>query len=210
MPDKPMLRIGFLASHGGSGMRAIVAAISSGELNAEARLLVSNNRDCAALQFARDHGLAWRHISAATEGGPDAADAAIAEAMLQAGVNLVVLSGYMRKLGPAMLARYAGRILNIHPGLLPRFGGQGMYGRRVHEAVLRDGDETTGATVHLVDGEYDHGPALLQAEVPVLADDTVETLQARVMALEPELYLQVLATIVEGRRLLAAPAGGNA
>jgi len=198
MPDKPMLRIGFLASHGGSGMRAIVAAIGSGELNAEARLLVSNNRDCAALQFARDHGLAWRHISAATEGGPDAADAAIAEAMLQAGVNLVVLSGYMRKLGPAMLARYAGRILNIHPGLLPRFGGQGMYGRRVHEAVRAAGETATGATIHLVDSGYDTGPIIAQRRAPVLPHDTAEDIEARVKALEPGLYVETLKRIAEG------------
>jgi phosphoribosylglycinamide formyltransferase-1 len=204
------LRLGFLASHTGSSLRAIVAAIAEGALEAEAALVVSNNADAPALAFAREQGLPARHLSATTEGSPEAADRAIAEAMTACGADLIVMSGYLRKLGPETLRRFEGRVLNIHPALLPRHGGQGMYGRRVHEAVLRDGDGTTGATVHLVDAEYDHGPPLLQAEVPVLADDTVDTLQARVMALEPELYLQVLGTIVEGRKMLAAPAGGNA
>ena len=194
------LRLGFLASHTGSSLRAIVGAITEGALEAEAVLVVSNNADAEALAFAREKGLPARHLSATTEGSPEAADRAIAEAMETAGADLIVMSGYLRKLGPETLGRFEGRVLNIHPALLPRHGGQGMYGRRVHEAVLRAGDTVTGATVHLVDGEYDHGPLLLQAEAPVLPGDTVESLQARVMALEPQLYLQVLASIVEGRQ----------
>ncbi len=194
------LRLGFLASHTGKSLRAIVAAIAEGALEAEAVLVVSNNADAPALAFAREQGLPAKHLSATTEGSPEAADLAIAGAMDSAGADLIVMSGYLRKLGPETLRRFEGRVLNIHPALLPRHGGQGMYGRRVHEAVLRDGDDVTGATVHLVDSEYDHGPALFQAEIPVLADDTVDSLQARVMALEPELYLEVLRTIVEGRK----------
>jgi phosphoribosylglycinamide formyltransferase-1 len=194
------LRLGFLASHTGTSLRAIVAAIAEGALEAEAVLVVSNNADAPALAFAREQGLPAKHLSATTEGSPEAADLAIVGAMDSAGADLIVMSGYLRKLGPETLRRFEGRVLNIHPALLPRHGGQGMYGRRVHEAVLRDGDDVTGATVHLVDGEYDHGPALFQAEIPVLADDTVDSLQARVMALEPELYLEVLRTIVEGRK----------
>src|SRR5665213_1591594 len=106
MPVNPTLKLGFLVSHGGSSMRAIVAAIRAGELPAEARLVVSNNRDCEALDFARAEGLAWRHISATTEGGAEAADLAIADAMQTAGAELIVLSGYLRPLGPATLARY--------------------------------------------------------------------------------------------------------
>ena len=200
------LRLGFLASHTGSSLRAIVGAITEGALEAEAVLVVSNNADAEALAFAREKGLPARHLSATTEGSPEAADRAIAEAMEAAGADLIVMSGYLRKLGPETLGRFEGRVLNIHPALLPRHGGQGMYGRRVHEAVLRDGDTVTGATVHLVDGEYDHGPMLLQAEAPVLPGDTVETLQARVMALEPQLYLQVLASIVQGRERVSLAA----
>ena len=105
MPVHPTLKLGFLASHGGSGMRAVLAAIAAGDLNAEARILITNNRDCAARQAAEAAGLASRHISSATEGTPESADRAIAEALSDAGAELVVLSGYMRKLGPQTLER---------------------------------------------------------------------------------------------------------
>ncbi len=126
MSVNPPLKLGFLVSHGGSSMRAIVTAIRAGELNAEARLVVSNNADCPAMAFAHAEGLACRHISATTEGGAEAADRAIADAMQTAGADLLVLSGYMRPIGPKTLARYRGRILNIHPSLLPRHGGKGF------------------------------------------------------------------------------------
>jgi phosphoribosylglycinamide formyltransferase-1 len=189
------LKIGFLASHSGSSMRAIVGAIRAGTLEAEALLLVSNNSDSAALAWAREQGLPARHISGRTEGSPEAADVAIAEAMTGAGVALLVLSGYLRPVGPVTLERYRGRILNIHPALLPKYGGQGMFGRHVHEAVLAHGDAETGATIHLVDGEYDHGPVVARRRVPVLPGDTPETLAARVMAVEPALFVETLRDI---------------
>lgn len=186
------LHLGFLASHGGSSMRAIVAAIEAGTLDARACIAISNNSDAPALQFAGEHGLPARHISARTAGGEDAADRAICAALDEAGVDWVVMSGYLRKLGPATLARYGGHILNIHPALLPKFGGRGMFGRHVHEAVLAAGESVSGCTVHLVDEEYDHGAILAQHEVPVLPGDRVEDLQARVMAAEPPLFVEVL------------------
>src|SRR5689334_4119103 len=124
---KKPLKLGFLASANGSSARAIVAAIRAGELAAEPRLLVSNNRSAAALDFAAEEGIPALCI--ATQADPEAADAKLAEAMVAHGVELIVLSGYLRQLGPRTLARYLGRILNIHPGPLPRFGGHGMYGR---------------------------------------------------------------------------------
>jgi phosphoribosylglycinamide formyltransferase-1 len=192
------LRLGFLASHGGSSMRAIVGATLRGELDAEAVIAISNNGESPALAFAREHGLQTRHISGATEGGPEAADRAIAEALSEADAGLIVLSGYMRKLGEHVLSRFGGRILNVHPALLPRHGGQGMYGTRVHAAVLAASEHETGATIHWVDGEYDHGAVVRQGVVPVLEGDTVETLQARVMAIEPGLYIDALRGIIAG------------
>ena len=197
-----MLKLGFLVSHGGSSMRAIVAAIRAGDLAAEARLVVSNNGDCAALEFARAEGLAWRHISAMTEDGAKAADLAIAEAMQAADVELVVLSGYLRKLGPETLARYRGRILNIHPGLLPKYGGQGMYGRRVHEAVAAAGESVSGASVHLVDGDYDTGPVIAQRTITVAPTDGAEDIERKVMAAEPGLFVETLAKIARGDLIL--------
>ncbi len=186
-------------------MRAIVAAIRSGELPAEARLVVSNNRDCQALAFAQAEGLAWRHISAVTEGGAEAADAVIADAMQAAGVRLIVLSGYLRKLGPQTLQRFAGRILNIHPALLPKHGGQGLYGRRVHEAVKANGDTASGATVHVVDADYDSGPIVAQREVPVGREDTAEDIERKVMAIEPGLFVETLGRIASGQLSLPDP-----
>jgi phosphoribosylglycinamide formyltransferase-1 len=196
IPPLRPLRLGFLASHGGSGMRAIVAACDDGRVAATPCLLISNNAACAAMQWAAARGLATAHMSARTHG--EALDGAIAARLDAAGVSLIVLSGYMRKLGPATVARYRGRILNIHPALLPRHGGEGMYGDRVHEAVLAAGDTISGATLHLVDDAYDTGPAFMQRTVPVLPDDTVETLGARVRAREQALLVEALDRIARG------------
>jgi phosphoribosylglycinamide formyltransferase-1 len=192
------LKLGFLASHGGSSMKAIVAAIREGRLDAEARLVVSNNSGSPALQFSRDQGLACRHISGKTEGSVEAADRAIASAMREAGVELIVLSGYLRPLGPETLKAFAGRILNIHPALLPNYGGHGMYGRRVHEAVIAAGDAVSGATIHLVDAEYDTGPILAQTQVSIPSGCSVEELEQSVMAAEPAFFVETLRRISEG------------
>ena len=191
------LKIGFLASHNGSSMRAIVAAIDAGRLAAEPVLVVSNNAEAPALAFARARGIPARHISRTALGEADP-DPAIAAALGEAGAELVVLSGYMRKLGPATLARFRGRILNIHPALLPKYGGQGLYGRRVHDAVIAAGERKSGISIHLVDDEYDHGPVLARLEVPVEPGDTAETLEKRVQAAEPAFYVETVRRIVEG------------
>jgi phosphoribosylglycinamide formyltransferase 1 len=115
------------------------------------------------------------------------------------GVELVVLSGYLRRLGPRTLGRYAGRILNIHPGPLPQFGGEGMYGARVHQAVIGAGVSESAIVVHTVDEIYDHGPELARRSVPVLAGDTAESLEARVKALEPAFFVETLARIADGQ-----------
>jgi phosphoribosylglycinamide formyltransferase 1 len=189
------LNLGFLASHGGTSMRAIVGAIARGELDAYPRIVISNNSEAPALQFAHEHGIALRHISGKTEGSEQAADLAICSTLQHSGVEWVVMSGYLRKLGPATLARYRGRILNIHPALLPKFGGRGMYGRNVHLAVLAAGETVSGITVHLVDEEYDHGTIIAQHEVPVLQGDTVDDLQQRITEAEPPFFVEVLRTI---------------
>jgi len=185
-----------LASNNGSGMRAILAAIAAGDLDAEARLVVSNRHDAPALAFAVNHGVPTRCIPTKTD--PDAADAALTSALREAGVELVVLSGYLRKLGPLALQAYAGRVLNVHPALLPKFGGPGMYGRRVHEAVAAAGDAVSGATVHVVDEEYDHGPPVASVEVPLAAGDDAAAIEAKVTAAEPGLLVDVLRRISAG------------
>ena len=196
------IRLGFLASRNGSSLRAIVAAIRAGDLNAEARLVVSNNRNAPVLAYAQDHGLP--HLCIATQVDPDGADAALQSAMEAAGVELLVLSGYLRRLGPRTLGRYRNRVLNIHPGPLPAFGGEGMYGRRVHEAVIAAGAPASGCAIHIVDEEYDRGPILAQLSTPVAPGETAESLEARITAMEPDFFVQTLKRIVSGELELPA------
>ena len=191
-----MIALGFLASNNGTSLRAVVKAIESGDLSAQARLVVSNRKSAPALVFAREHGVATRVIP--TAGDAEAADAALAEALGLAEVELVVLSGYLRRIGPRTLRAYRHRILNIHPALLPKFGGKGMYGRRVHEAVIASGDTYTGASVHLVDDQYDHGAVLARTELTILPGDTPEAIERRVMAVEPTLFVEALQSIAAG------------
>ncbi|WP_293902864.1 formyltransferase family protein [Phenylobacterium sp.] len=198
------LKLGFLASGNGSSALAIVGAIRAGQLAAEARLLVSNNRGAQALASAAAAGVP--SLCVPTQKDPDAADARLTDEMRARGVELIVLSGYLRHLGPRTLAAYAGRIVNIHPGPLPEFGGAGMYGARVHAAVIAAGWTASAAVIHLVDEEYDHGPELVRQVVPVAAADTPETLEARVRALEPEFFVETLRRIAAGD--LRLPAAG--
>lgn len=191
-----MIRLAFLASNNGSGMRAVVTAIDNGALHAEAVLVVSNRAQAPALAFAREHGIATEVIP--TLADADAADARLASALRAAQADWVVLSGYLRRLGPLTLSAFEGRILNVHPALLPKFGGAGMYGRRVHEAVIAAGEGVSGASVHLVDEVYDRGPVLARAETPVSAEDSAESLERRVMALEGRLLVEVLRQLAEG------------
>jgi phosphoribosylglycinamide formyltransferase-1 len=118
--------------------------------------------------------------------------------MAARGVEIIVLSGYLRQLGPQTLQRYERRILNIHPGPLPQFGGHGMYGRRVHAAVIAAGVAESGIVIHLVDAEYDRGPEIARRSVPVKSGDTPETLEGRVTALEPEFFVETLKRIANG------------
>jgi phosphoribosylglycinamide formyltransferase-1 len=192
------MKLGFLASHGGSGMAAILEAAANGDLPVQGVLMISNNENAGAHEVAARYGLPSMTLNAKRAGGEEKLDLAIAAALDVAGAELVVLSGYMRLLGPITIERFGNRILNIHPALLPKFGGKGMYGDRVHEAVLAAGESESGASVHLVDGEYDHGRVLSQAVAPVLPGDTLETLRARVRALEGPLYVETLRALANG------------
>lgn len=199
------LRLGFLASHGGTNVQAILDAIGAGRLAAVACVVISNNSAARALERARTAGVPALHISAATHGGADRADEAMLAALRDHGVELVVCAGYMRKVGPRVLKAYARRIVNIHPALLPHFGGRGMFGIHVHEAVLAAGERETGVTIHLVDEVYDHGRILAQARVPVQPGDTPEALQARVLETEHTLYADTLRRIATRDIDLDAP-----
>jgi phosphoribosylglycinamide formyltransferase-1 len=186
------MRLGVLASHGGTTLQAILDAINSGTLQAEVVVLISNNSRSGAMERARTAQVPTAHISGTTHPDESARDNAIRDTLLRHEVDLVVLAGYMKPLGNPTLAAWDGRIINTHPSLLPKFGGAGFYGIKVHEAVLAAGETTTGASVHLVRGAYDTGPVIAQCELPVLADDTASSLQARVKAVEQALLIDVL------------------
>ncbi len=192
------MRIAFLASHRGTNMQAVIDACESGRLDARPAVLVCNNPDAPALQRAANHGIPSYVLNSKTHREPEALDGAILDALVSQGSELILLAGYMKKLGPKVLGAFSGRILNIHPALLPKFGGQGMYGPRVHQAVLDSGDKVSGVTIHLVDEEYDHGRILSQTEVPVLEGDTVESLSARVLSQEHGLLIGTLQRIADG------------
>lgn len=192
------LRLGFLASHGGSNAQAIFDACRQGALHGEACVLISNNSRAGVRDRAERAGVPFYHLSSATHPVPAELDAAILQTLQNHGVEVVCLAGYMKKLGAQVLASYRGRILNVHPSLLPKFGGRGMYGIRVHEAVLAAGEAESGATVHLIDGEYDQGILLAQERVDICSDDSAEALQARVLAVEHRIYAETLQRIATG------------
>lgn len=198
------MNLGFLASHRGSNMQAVIDACKIGRLGAKPCVVISNNGDSEALARARRENIPHYHLSAATHPVPDELDAQILNTLLNHRVDLVILAGYMKKLGAGTLRHYKGKVLNIHPALLPRFGGPGMHGAHVHAAVLAAGEKETGVTIHLVDEEYDHGAVVAQCRVPVLADDTVDSLARRVLEREHSFLVETLARIVSGE--LALPA----
>lgn len=214
--NAPTTALAVLASGAGSTMQAVAQACASGVLQARIALVVSNNRDAGALHIAQNLGLPHLHLSAQThpDGKPtthqndgaerapepkpaaavpgDALDQAMLQALLQSEARIVVLAGYMKKVGPRVLAAFQGRIINTHPSLLPQFGGHGMYGLRVHEAVLAAGAAVTGPTIHHVTAGYDEGGVISQTPVPVLPGDTAHSLASRVQAAEKNLLIEVL------------------
>lgn len=193
-----LLRVSVLASGEGTTLQAILDACAAGEIPARVVLVISNNGGSGALRRAREAGAAAVHLSSKTHPEPGALDQALAATLASYEVDVVMLAGYMKKLEPVVLERYRGRILNTHPALLPKFGGHGMYGMRVHEAVVAAQESESGPSLHLVDAEYDTGRVLAQAKVPVLASDTAETLAARVQERERRLVVDVIGQIARG------------
>lgn len=193
------MNIGVFASGRGSNFQAIFDAIQQDLLPARVTLVLSNKGDAGVLEIARALSLPAVHLS--HKQFPD--EASFASAMLDAlkkhDVHIIALAGYLKKVPSAVVREYRNRILNIHPALLPSFGGAGMYGHHVHEAVIASGARFSGATVHLVDEEYDRGPIVLQKTVPVETGDNPETLAAKVLKIEHEIYPLALKAFAENR-----------
>jgi phosphoribosylglycinamide formyltransferase-1 len=191
-------RLAIFASGGGSNFQAIVDSAAAGRLGADVALLVASSPSAGALDRARAAGIPTEVC------GPGDDPSVFTR---KHAIDLVALAGYMRRIPPDMVSAFRHRMVNIHPSLLPAFGGSGMYGARVHEAVVAHGVRITGATVHFVDETYDTGPIILQESVPVDQDDTPADVAARVLVVEHSIYpkaIQLLAAnrlTVEGRRV---------
>lgn len=191
-----MLHLAVFASGRGSNLRAIDQAITDGRLDARVVAVISNRAASGALDFAREHGIPALSLS---EIAAEAEDSWLQEQLAKCGCDFISLAGYMKLLPAGVVSAYRHRITNIHPALLPSFGGKGMFGRHVHEAVLASGAKVSGATVHLVDEEYDRGPIVMQRCVPIADDDTAERLAARVLEIEHRIYPESLQLFADGR-----------
>ena len=202
-----MKRCAVFASGGGSNFQSLIDRRNAGELRAELCVLVVNNSGAGAAQRARDNDIPVIHCAPSHFNEETAYEAVLMGHLEQYKADFIVLAGYMKKLPPSVVRKYRNRIINIHPGLLPAFGGKGMYGSRVHLAVLEYGAKVSGITVHFVDEEYDHGPVIYQTTVPVFDSDTPDVLAARVLAVEHASLWKVVNAVgtdavrVEGRRV---------
>jgi phosphoribosylglycinamide formyltransferase-1 len=196
-------RIAVLASGGGTNLQAILDHLErlGDRRHGDVVVVVSDRAEAGALTRARKHGISTAVIGAA--------GAELGDVLDEHGAELVVLAGYLRRVSENVVHRYAGRVVNVHPALLPGFGGAGMYGARVHAAVLAAGVTVTGVTVHFVDEEYDRGTIIAQWPVPVLAGDDARTLAARVLRVEHLLYPRVVDAVAGGRVTLAACRDGR-
>jgi phosphoribosylglycinamide formyltransferase 1 len=187
-------RIAVLASGAGSNLQALLAHLATaGAEGGRVSLVVSDRPTAGALGIARGAGVETLVLGDPADGRE------MLTALGAHDIELVALAGYLKRVPAAVTRRFRGRIINVHPALLPAFGGPGMYGARVHEAVIASGARLSGATVHFVDEEYDHGPIIAQWPVPVLAEDTAATLAARVLRMEHQLYPCAVVAVASGR-----------
>ena len=193
------IRLAIFASGRGSNFLAILEAIDSDRLDAEVKVVVSNNPDAGALETARHRNIPAEVINKKNFPEREGFVRSLLEILEKYQTELVILAGYMKKIPPEVVARYPNRILNIHPALLPSFGGKGMYGHHVHEAVLAQGCRVSGVTVHLVDEVYDRGPIVAQRCVVVEEGDTPEILAARVLKTEHQIFAEAIQLFAEGR-----------
>lgn len=195
-PTQP-LRLGVLISGGGSTLLNLAECIERGVLDAEIALVIASNPAAAGIDRARDRGLAVEVVPRKQYDSPDAFSDALWPKLRDAGVDLVVLAGFLSLI--RIPDDFQHRVVNIHPALLPRYGGQGMYGKHVHRAVIDAGDAESGCTVHFADNQYDQGPVILQRRCPVEPGDTPETLADRVQSVERRALPEAIQLIAERR-----------
>ncbi|MED9902592.1 MAG: phosphoribosylglycinamide formyltransferase [Lachnospiraceae bacterium] len=193
------MNIAVFASHGGSDLQAIIDGCKSDIINAKVAVVISNNRGSMALQRAEKEKIPCFHMSAKKYGSEEILAKEILEVLNQYDIEMIFLAGYMRMLHISVLQKYNNRVFNIHPALLPKFGGKGMYGINVHTAVIDAKEKETGVTIHRVNAEYDSGEIVAQTKVAVFDSDTPEILATRVLEKEHEFLVEVISGIVTGK-----------
>jgi phosphoribosylglycinamide formyltransferase-1 len=195
----PVKNIAVLASGGGTNFQAILDAAACGQIPGRVVRLIYNRKAAYAAERAKQAGIPAVYINRKTSPSEEAFYKRLHEELLGCGAELVVLAGWLDKVGPETVRHFKNRILNTHPALIPAFCGLGMYGRHVHEAVLDYGAKVSGCTIHLVEEEYDTGPIVFQQAVDVLPGDTPETLAARILPHEHRLLVEAVRMLCEGR-----------
>ncbi|MCH2312526.1 MAG: phosphoribosylglycinamide formyltransferase [Dehalococcoidia bacterium] len=196
--DAESISLGILASHGGSNLQAIMDACDNGSLKANVAVVVSNNSGSLAMRRARKSGIPAYHLSSSTHSDDGDLDVAIKNILKKYSVDLIILAGYMKKIGPSVLRTFHNRVINSHPALLPKYGGKGMYGDRVHKAVVKAKSTETGISIHLVDEHYDHGPIISQKIIAVDSAEGVEFVKKKVQKHEHRFWVTTLNKIQKG------------
>ena len=200
------MNIAVFASHGGSDLQAIIDGCKNERIDADVAVVISNNKDSGALQRAENENIPNFHMSTKKYGSEEILAKEILKVLKQYDIDMIFLAGYMKLLHGSILEKYDNRIFNIHPALLPKFGGKGMFGMNVHSAVIKAKEKETGVTIHRVNAEYDSGEIVAQAKVAVMENDTPETLAARVLLREHEFLVEVISGIAEGKIQLGSTA----
>lgn len=198
-PDKEKKKLAVLASENGTNLQAILDACQSGKIGAQVVVVVSNKKYATALTRAREAGVEALVYDPKEFSTRTLWCSKMAKALKERNVDLVCLAGFMLRLEPCMVRAFPKKIINIHPALLPKYGGKGMYGQFVHRAVLEAGEEESGCTIHLVDEIYDHGAIVAQATVKVEKSDTPDSLAEKIHPVEHQLYVSVLKDICSGK-----------
>ncbi len=191
-------RIAVFISGGGTNLQALIDAIKEGKLTAKIALVVSSRNEAYGLVRAQNEGIGTFVYRLKDFSNQEEAEKRLIDLLDESEIEYIALAGYLKMVPTPIITKYKNRIVNIHPALLPKYGGKGMYGHFVHEAVLAAKDKESGATVHIVDEIYDHGKILMQKKVPVLPDDTPETLAERVLMVEHQIYADALENLIRG------------
>ncbi len=192
-----MKQIVVFASGSGTNFQALIDAIESGQINARIRGLITNRSDIKSLERAAEHGIESKVLSPADFSNDSKYEKELEKTLKEWDADLIVLAGYLLKIPDNIIEQYRNRIINIHPSLLPKYGGKGFYGMKVHRAVIDNKETESGCTVHLVNEEYDQGPILAQKKVPVHPSDDAETLAKRILKQEHSLLPEVVGRLIE-------------